>query len=249
MSVARSRPVRDVEKGVGSFDRADAIRVYVVGDEALLLTGLRSVVDEHDDLRLVGEAPTVVDASSRLPLARPDVVIVDLDLPDGCGTDVCRFVRDELPDARCVVLAANGEDNAVAHAVRAGAHGFLTKRAPVDDVVEAVRRTAAGRPLTDQRHRQRIDELAAAGDADERLARLTQQERTLLGHVAAGLTNREIADAMGLSDKTVKNYVSSVMMKLEVAHRAAAAAYYARAEAQQPCSAHANAMSDSVIRY
>lgn len=225
------------------------IRIFVVDAEELARDGLHGALAGACDLCLVGEASTIAEATARLQLAEPDVVIVDLDLPDGCGTEVSRFVKDRLPETSVLVLSSAADDAAVVHAIRGGADGFLTKRTRADDLVASVRRLADGRALTDRRHRRRFDELAESAEGDEKLARLTQQEHVLLEHIAEGLTNREIADAMGLSDKTVKNYVSSVMMKLEVAHRAAAAAYYARAEAQLPCSAHANAMGDSVIRY
>jgi two-component system response regulator DevR len=225
------------------------ITLFVVDADELARTGLQYAVAGEDDLEIVGEATSIAEATARLPLARPDVVLVDLDLPDGCGTDVARFTRSRVNGSRVAILSTNGDDAAVAHAVRAGAHAYITKRILVPDLLESIRKLADGRPLTDRRHRARIDELAGAADADERLARLTHQERVLLELLAEGLTNREIAERMGLSDKTVKNYVSSVMMKLEVTHRAAAAAYFARAEAQLPCSAQADPVGDGVIRY
>jgi two-component system, NarL family, response regulator DevR len=225
------------------------IRVFIVEAEELMRAGLRLAIDGAPDLHLIGEAGTAAEAVARLPLADPDVVLVDLNLPDGCGTHVLCFLRSTGARARRVALTAYGDEPVVAHAVHAGAEAVLTTRVSIDELVDSIERVAAGRPLTDQRHRHRIDELARAADHDEHLGRLTHQEWTLLGYLARGLTNREIAHEMGLSDKTVKNYVSSVMMKLEVTHRAAAAAHYARAEAQLPCSAHASATSDSVIRY
>lgn len=239
---------------MASFDAPPAIngqptRVFVVESQELMRAGLRLAIAGAPGLELVGEAGSIADAKRRLPLADPDVVLVDLDLPDGCGTCVLTALRSMGARSRRIALTAHGDDPVVAHAVAAGADAVLTTRISTDDLVDCVRRLAAGRSLTDQRHRDRIDELARSIDYDEHLARLTHQERVLLGHLAHGLTNREIASEMGLSDKTVKNYVSSVMMKLEVTHRAAAAAYVARAEAQLPCSAHASAMGDSVIRY
>lgn len=226
-----------------------AIRVFTVEADELMHAGLRQALIGADGVELVGEATTVAEATARLRLADPDVVVVDLNLPDGCGTLVLSFVRATGLCARTIALTAYGDDPIVAHAVHAGADAVLTTRVSIAELVNSVRRVASGRPLTDRRHRERIDELARATDYDEHLARLTHQERTLLAHLTRGLTNREIAHEMALSDKTVKNYVSSVMMKLEVTHRAAAAAYFARAGAQLPCSAHANAMGDSVIRY
>lgn len=223
--------------------------VFLVEADELMLAGLRLALDSACDLELAGEAGSIGEATARLPLADPDVVVVDLNLPDGCGTRVLSFLRSHGARARRVVLTTFGDDPVVAHAVQAGADAVLTTRVSLDELVGSLRRVAAGKPLTDQRHRERIDALATSADHDEHLGRLTHQERVLLEHLARGLTNREIAAAMGLSDKTVKNYVSSVMMKLEVAHRAAAAAYFARAEAQLPCSAHADAVGDCVIRY
>lgn len=225
------------------------VSVFIVEAEELMRAGLRLAIGEAPGLDLVGEAGSIAEARGRLPLADPDVVLVNLDLPDGCGTCVLSTLRATGARARRVALTANGDDPVVADAVAAGADAVLTTRISIDDLVGSLRHLASGRRLTDQRHRDRIDGLAKSVDHDEHLARLTHQERILLGHLARGLTNREIASEMGLSDKTVKNYVSSVMMKLEVTHRAAAAAYVARAEAQLPCSAHASAMGDSVIRY
>jgi len=227
----------------------DRIRVFVVESEEIVRAGLRVTVGAEPDLEIVGEAATTTDAQARLPLADADIVLVDLDLPDACGTQVCEFVRSHLDRTRVLVLSASPDDAAVAHAVRSGADAYMMRRAPIADIVWGIRRLATGKRLTDHLRRERIEALAECPDTDERLARLTHQERALLEHLAEGLTNQEIARAMGLSDKTVKNYVSSVMMKLEVAHRAAAAAYFARTEAKKPCSAHANAMSDSVILY
>lgn len=224
-------------------------RVFLVEADELMRAGLRLALDSAPDLEAAGEATSISEANARLPLADPDVVIVDVNLPDGCGTRVVSFLRSQDARARRIVLTIFGDDPIVAHAVEAGAHAVLTTRVSIDELVESVRRVADGKPLTDLRHRERIEELARSTDHDEHLARLTHQEHVLLEHLARGLTNREIADEMGLSDKTVKNYVSSVMMKLEVAHRAAAAAYFARAEAQLPCAAHADAIGDSVIRY
>lgn len=226
-----------------------AIRVFLVEADELTLAGLRLALDRAPDLESAGEATTIDGATVRLPLADPDVVLVDLNLPDGCGTQVLSFLRANGARARRVALTAYGDDPIVAHAVQAGADAVITTRISIDDLIASLRRIAAGRALTDRLHRDRIDELAEADDHDEHLARLTRQEHTLLEHLAAGLTNRQIADAMGLSDKTVKNYVSSVMMKLQVTHRSAAAAYFARAEAQLPCTAHAAALGGSVFRY
>ena len=225
------------------------IRVFLVEADDLTLAGLRLALDRACDLEPAGEAGTVDEATTRLPLADPDVVVVDLDLPDGCGTKVLSYLRSGGARARRIALIAHGDEPIVAHAVQAGADAVITTRVTIDDLVDSMRRVATGRSLTNQRHRERIEALARNGGHDVRLARLTHREHVLLGHIAGGLTNRQIAEAMGLSDKTVKNYVSSVMMKLEVTHRSAAAAYYARAGAQLPCSAHAGTMGDSVIRY
>ena len=223
-------------------------RVFLVEAEELMRAGLRLAIDSAADLHLVGEAATIAEAMARIPLADPDVVLVDLNLPDGCGTGVLSGLASN-GHSRLMALTVYGDDPVVAHAVQAGADAVVTTRVSIAELVDSIRRVASGRSLTGQRHRARIDELAGSIDHDQHLARLTHQERALLLHLARGLTNREIAELMGLSDKTVKNYVSSVMMKLEVTHRAAAAAYYARAEAQLPCSAHASAVGDSVIRY
>lgn len=224
-------------------------RVFIVEAEELMRAGLRLAIDSAADLHLVGEALTIAEAMARIPLADPDVVLVDLNLPDGCGTGVLSGLGPSGHRPRRIALTVYGDDPVVAHAVRAGADAVVTTRVSITQLVDSIRRVASGRSLTNHRHRARIDELARSTDHDEHLARLTHQERAMLLHVARGLTNREIAHEMGLSDKTVKNYVSSVMLKLEVTHRAAAAAYFARSVAQLPCAAHASAVGDSVIRY
>lgn len=226
-----------------------AVRVFLVEADELTRAGLRLAIEGADDLESAGEAGSIDEATARLPLADPDVAIVDLNLPDGCGTRVLSFLESQGFRARRIALIPFGDDPVVAHAVQAGADAVLTTRVPIVDLVASIRRVATGRALTDQHHRERIEELARSADHDEHLARLTHQEHVLLEHVAQGLTNREIAEAMGLSDKTVKNYVSSVMMKLEVTHRAAAAAYFARVAAQLPCAAHVATSNDGVIRY
>jgi DNA-binding NarL/FixJ family response regulator len=225
------------------------IRVFVVEADELMRAGLRLAIEGAPELHLIGEAATIAEATARLPLADPDIVVVDLNLPDGCGTHVVCGLRSVGARARIMALIPYGDEPFVAHAVHAGADAVVTTRVPIRDLVDSIRRLASGRSLTDPVHRRRIDELARTTDHDELLRRLTHQERSLLERLARGLTNREIAGEMGLSDKTVKNYVSTVMMKLEVTHRAAAAAHYARAEAQLPCAAHARAIGDSVIRY
>lgn len=223
--------------------------VFLVEADELMRAGIELALDGTCGVELCGVATSVGEATARLPLADPDVALVALNLPDGCGTRVLSFLRSRGARARRIALTAFGDDPIVAHAVEAGADAVVTTRISIDELVCSIRRVAAGKPLTDHRHRTHIDELAAATDHDDHLGRLTRQEHVLLEHLARGLTNREIAQEMGLSDKTVKNYVSSVMMKLEVAHRAAAAAYFARAAAALPCTAHANRPGDSVIRY
>ena len=204
------------------------VRVFVVDDHVLVREGLRAVLAAEADLELVGVADGLQSALARLPLARPDVVVVDLQLPDGSGADLCRHVRDHFPAMRTLVLSSFGHDGAIHEGVRAGASGYVVKNVDTAELLECIRRVAAGRSLVDARSAEAVRERARAADADARLASLTPQERQLLTYLSDGLTNRQIGSQMHLSDKTVKNYVSTLLHKLGVERRAGAAAYYER---------------------
>jgi DNA-binding NarL/FixJ family response regulator len=163
---------------------------------------------------------------------QPDLVVLDVNLPDGSGVDACRRIRDEWSDIQVVMLTAFADEQAFVDAVSAGALGFVLKRTKASDLLSAVRKAAAGETLLDAELRDQIFTRAHAGrDSDPLLAELSPQERKILSRIADGKTNREIAGEMYLAQKTVKNYVSNLLRKLQMNNRAEAAAYVARLEA------------------
>lgn len=238
-----------MESAADDAVRAGRVRVFVVDDHDLVREGLRSVLTAQPDLEFVGAADGYQSALARLPLASPDVVVVDMQLPDGSGADLCRHVRDHCPSMRSLVLSSFGHDGAVHEAVRAGASGYVVKNIGTTELLECIRRVAAGRPLVDQRSAESTRERARSADADARLASLTPRERELLAYLSEGLTNRQIGERMLLSDKTVKNYVSTLMQKLGVERRAGAAAYYERTLSRRDWSVASGELGRSAVRY
>ncbi len=207
--------------------------MFVVDDHELVRRGLRELLAGEEDLAVVGEAGTVEDALRRIPAATPDVVILDLRLPDGDGIEVCRDVRSDHPEIAVILLTSFGDDEAVYAAIIAGAAAYLLKQIRGIDLVSSIRQVATGRSLLDPAITARIlDRIRGSHDRDE-LAHLSDQERTILGHIAEGLTNRQIGERMFLAEKTVKNYVSNLLSKLGMSRRTEAAAYSARLSARR----------------
>jgi two-component system, NarL family, response regulator DevR len=191
------------------------IRVFLLDDHEVVRRGVRDLLESESDITVVGEAGTVAEALARVPAVRPDVAILDMRLPDGDGVSVCRDLRSTLPSLACLMLTSFGDDEALLAAIMAGASGYLLKQVRGSDIVGAVRTVAAGGSLLDPRMTatvlQRLRE--PAHDADP-LAVLTDQERRVFDLIGEGLTNRQIGETMFLAEKTVKNYVSSVLAKL-----------------------------------
>ncbi len=184
------------------------------------------------DIEVVGEAATAAEALREIPQARPDVAVLDVRLPDGSGVQVCREIRSSLPEVRCLMLTSFGDDEALMDAIMAGASGYVLKGIRGTELLTAVRDVAAGRSLLDQRTVQRaMERLRGGGGAEDRLAHLTDQERRILDLIGEGLTNRAIGERLHLAEKTIKNYVSSLLAKLGMERRAQAAAYVARRHA------------------
>ncbi len=205
------------------------IRVFLLDDHEVVRTGLRGLIEAEDDLEVVGEASTAAEAISRIPPTRPDVAVLDVRLPDGDGIEVCREVRSRMPELRCLMLTSFSDDEALFGAIVAGAAGYVLKQIRGNDLVGAIRRVGAGESLIDPTLTARVMQRWRAGpEQDERLARLTEQERRILDLITDGLTNRQIAETMFLAEKTVKNYVSNLLAKLGMARRSEAAAYAAR---------------------
>jgi len=210
------------------------VRLFLVDDHEVVRRGLTELFDAEDDMEVVGEAGTAEQALTRVASARPDVAVLDLRLPDGDGVGVCREIRSAHPEIQCVILTSYADDEAVFNAVMAGAAGYLLKDVRGRDLVDGVRRVAQGQSLLDPLVTNRVLERLRQGpQEDTRLASLTDQERRILDHIAEGLTNRQIGEQMFLAEKTVKNYVSNVLMKLGMQRRTQAAAYAARLAAER----------------
>src|SRR6476661_6062959 len=191
-----------------------AVRIFLLDDHEVVRRGVRELLEVEDDLEVVGEAGTAEEALARIPSASPDVAIIDMRLPDGNGVEVCRDVRSRNPEIQCVVLTSFADDEALFDSIMAGAAGYLLKQIKGNDLVDAIRRVAAGQSLLDPSVTARVLERLRKGpEEDERLSRLTEQERKILDLIAEGLTNRQIGERMFLAEKTVKNYVSNLLSK------------------------------------
>lgn len=202
----------------------DPIRVYLLDDHDVVREGLRFLLEQQGDIEVVGASASAVEATARIPALRPDVAILDGRLPDGSGVEVCRAVRTVDPGIRALILTSYDDDEALFAAIMAGASGYVLKEIRSHDLVSAVRQVAAGNSLIDPTLTARVLERVRNGNAvAPELADLTDQERTILGHIAEGMTNRQIAEQMFLAEKTVKNYVSSILSKLGLERRTQAA--------------------------
>lgn len=208
-----------------------AIRVFLLDDHEVVRRGLADLLALESDLEVVGEAGTVSEALNRIPAARPDVAVLDVRLPDGTGVEVCRDIRSTFPEIRALMLTSYADDEALFDAIMAGASGYVLKDIRGNDLVSAIRSVAAGKSLLDPSATSRVLERLRDGQAhDARLDELTEQEKKILELIGEGLTNRQIGERMHLAEKTVKNYVSSLLAKLGMERRTQAAAFIARLE-------------------
>ena len=205
-----------------------AIRVFLLDDHELVRRGIRELLENEDDIEVVGEAGTAEEAVGRIPATSPQVAILDLRLPDGDGIEVCREVRSRHPEIACILLTSFSDDEAVYAAIMAGAAGYLLKQIRGVDLVEGIRKVAAGESLLDPSITTIVLERLRRRDDEDELSVLTEQERNILSLIAEGLTNRQIGERMFLAEKTVKNYVSNMLSKLGMSRRTEAAAYAAR---------------------
>jgi DNA-binding NarL/FixJ family response regulator len=205
------------------------IRVFLLDDHEIVRRGLRDLLSAEPDIEVIGETGTAESALHRIPALRPDVAVLDVRLPDGDGVSVCREIRSALPGTACLMLTSYGDDQALLGAIMAGAAGYVLKQTCGSDLVSAVRTVAAGQSTLDahatKRVMERLRERIASVDP---LSALTQQEKRVLELIGEGCTNRQIAETMFLSEKTVKNYVSSLLTKLGMQRRAQAAAFATR---------------------
>jgi two-component system, NarL family, response regulator DevR len=203
--------------------------VFLLDDHELVRRGLRGLLEGEGDFEVVGEASTVEEALVRVPATLPDVAILDVRLPDGNGVEACREIRSRHPEIACLMLTSFSDDEALFDSIMAGAVGYLLKQVRGADLVDSVRRVAAGQSLLDPAVTAKVlDRLRHPPAEDEQLARLTDQERRILDLLAQGLTNRQIGEQLYLAEKTVKNYVSNLLMKLGMHRRTEAAVYAAR---------------------
>lgn len=208
-----------------------AITVFLLDDHEIVRRGLRELLEREDDIEIVGESGEAEQARRRIPALRPDVAILDARLPDGSGIEVCRDVRSVDPTIKVLILTSYDDDEALFAAIMAGAAGYVLKQVRSSDLVDGVRRVAAGQSLLDPAVTEQVlTRLRSGPRQDPRLAGLTAQERRVLDCVAEGLSNREIAQRLSLAEKTVKNYVTSVLAKLGMQRRTQAALLAARAQ-------------------
>ena len=200
------------------------IRVFLLDDHEVVRRGIADLLTQEDDIEIVGESGSAVEAVHRIPALHPDVAILDARLPDGNGIDVCRDVRAVDPTIQGLILTSYEDDEALFSAIMAGAAGYVLKQIRGTDLVDAVRRVGAGQSLLDPAVTARVlDRIRSGVEQPNELKSLTDQERRILEYIAQGLTNHEIAQKMFLADKTVKNYVSSVLAKLGLERRTQAA--------------------------
>ena len=211
-----------------SAERAQ-IRVFLVDDHEIVRRGLADLLAAEPDIEVVGDAGTVATALSRMSVLRPDVAVLDVRLPDGDGVSACREIRSTLPETACLMVTGYGDDQALLGSIMAGAAGYVMKQASGLELVGAVRTVAAGQSMLDPHAAKRVMErLRERVTSVDPVAALSGQEKRVLDLIGEGLTNRQIAQQMYLSEKTVKNYVSALLTKLGMQRRAQAAALAAR---------------------
>ena len=215
---------------------ARTLRLLVVDDHEVVRQGLVALLDRRPGFQVVAQAGTVEESIAQARLHQPDIVVMDVRLPDGSGVEACREIRAELPATRVIMLTSFPDDEAVLSAIVAGASGYLLKQIRARDLVAALEAVGRGESLLDPAVTERVLERVrriATGQVDDELSVLTPQERKILMLVAEGKTNKEIAADVFLSDKTVKNYVSSILSKLNLERRAQAAAFVAKQRSER----------------
>jgi two-component system response regulator DevR len=205
--------------------RMNAVRVFLLDDHEVVRRGLKDLFDSEEGFEVVGESGSAKDAEKRIPSLRPDVAVLDGRLPDGSGVDVCRSIRSVDPSIRAIILTSYDDDEALFAAIMAGAAGYVLKQIMGNDLLDVVRKVADGQSLLDPAVTQRVLDRLRDGGASEpaELRALTPQERRILELVAEGLTNRQIGEKLFLAEKTVKNYVTSILTKLGLERRTQAA--------------------------
>jgi two-component system response regulator DevR len=209
---------------------SDEITVFLMDDHEVVRQGVRALLEASGEIRVVGEASTAAEALARIPAVRPQVAVLDVRVPDGNGIEVCREIRSQLGTA-CLMLTSYSDDEALFEAIMAGASGYVLKQIRGNELLSAVLRVGRGESLLDPAITGRVlERLRAPSETDERLSRLSDQERRILALIAEGLTNRQIANEMHLAEKTIKNYVSNLLSKLGMERRTEAAVFATKLE-------------------
>ena len=212
---------------------AQIIKVFLLDDHEVVRRGVAALLSAEPDLDVVGEAGTAEQALARIPALKPDVAVLDVRLPDGDGVTVCREIRSKMPNVACLMLTSFADDDAMFDAVMAGAAGYVLKQIHGTDLVGAVRTVASGQSLLDPRSTARmLDRLREQANRKDPLGALSDQERRIFELIGEGLTNRQIGERMYLAEKTVKNYVSNLLAKLDMQRRTQAAALAAQIKAE-----------------
>lgn len=208
------------------------MRILLVDDHEVVRRGLKALLEAEEDLTVVGEAGTVAEAVRRTGFDSPDVVILDVRMPDGSGIEACREILSSFPEVKVLMLTSYADEEALMSSILAGASGYLLKRIDSKVLVDSVRRVGRGESLLDVEMVSKLfDRMRSGKPTDPLLGKLSEQERKILDLIAVGKTNRQIAEEMFLAEKTVKNYVSNLLTKLGMSRRSEAAAYVARASA------------------
>lgn len=207
------------------------LRIMLVDDHEIVRDGIRAMLEAEDDIVVTTEAGSVREAVDEAARTRPDVIVMDVRLSDGSGIEATREIRANRPETKVLMLTSFADDEALFASIMAGASGYVLKQVKSGDLLRAIRAVGAGDSLLDPSVTNAVLDRLRKGKhlmKDEKLARLSPQEERILELIAQGWTNRQIGEELGLAEKTVKNYVSSILSKLEVARRAEAAAYLAR---------------------
>jgi two-component system response regulator DevR len=220
MSTAAFAQAQECDRFSGMGSESDEVRIFLLDDHEVVRRGVKDLLESEPGWTVVGEASTAAEALARVPALRPDVAVLDVRLPDGNGVAVCRELRSTMPDLACLMLTSFSDDEALFDAIMAGAAGYVLKEIRGSDLIGAVRAVAAGGSLLDPRATARVlERLRSPQQAPDPLHELTEQERRILELIGEGLTNRQIGERMFLAEKTVKNYVSTVLSKLGLQRR------------------------------
>ena len=209
------------------------IRVFLLDDHELVREGIRLLLESDDEIEVIGDAATATEAMERIPLAKPDVAILDVRLEGGSGIEVCRDARSMMPDLICLMLTSFADDEAIFASVMAGAAGYVLKQIKARDLISDVHRVAAGESLMDPRIVARvIERISNPPKSDPGFHALTPQVKRILDLIAEGQTNRQIAESMFLAEHTVKNYITGLLRKLRMSSRTEAAIYATKLKAK-----------------